>query len=199
LAIILNNSVFIHIPKTGGKTISNILMSCVDSAQYYGDPVYDAHKSPDLGLPVFAFTRDPITWLHSVWHHRARKKKNKNGQRFNWQKVHRLERECKSYFFLKFMMNVSSNQGVITEYYDDFLSKYENVLFGKVESLSDSLVNILSYFNESFDEERLRDLAQQIHNPTDRKGIQKPNSYQSAYFDSRLRYTHKEFYEKHNY
>ena len=107
MAIELPNSVFIHVPKTGGRWVKDMLLNYVEGAKPIGDAVYDSHNTPEIyGKPCFAFLRHPMTWVHSLFHHRAKKKANRNGHQWNWQEQLRLEKECKAENYEDFLNNV---------------------------------------------------------------------------------------------
>ena len=72
MAIELKNSVFIHVPKCGGRSITQILQRFVPNYKVLGDVMYDAHDTPDTDKQVFGFIRHPATFIHSIWTHRAR-------------------------------------------------------------------------------------------------------------------------------
>lgn len=143
----LSKSVFVHIPKCGGRWATQaLLQNC--HAHHIGDPIYDAHMSPETNLPVFCVVREPALFAHSLWHHRARKKTNKYGASFNWQSYLKLERECQSESYLKFMENVANCNDAVTDYYRHYVGKYSDLHVAKMESLAEDLVNILSKLGE---------------------------------------------------
>ena len=47
MAIKLKNSMFIHIPKCGGRTIKQMLKKYVAGAEVVDDDIYDSHATPD--------------------------------------------------------------------------------------------------------------------------------------------------------
>lgn len=179
MAIILNNSLFLHFPKTGGKWVSKMLIDHVEGSKFVGDPIYDAHKSPEVfDKAPFIFTRYPSSWLHSLWHHRARKKANKFGSRFNWQNNHRLERECGSDNFDTFVSNVLSNTSCIYDYYSDFTYIYKDVKYLKYENLAENLCSFLNDFDEKFDKESILKSSKKYENTTKRGFFKSPNKFQ---------------------
>lgn len=178
MAIILSNSLFLHFPKTGGKWVSKMLIDHVEGSKFVGDPIYDAHNSPDVFDKIpFIFTRHPASWLHSLWYHRARKKANKFGSKFNWQKKHRLERECGSDDFDTFISNVLSNVGCIYDYYSDFTHIYKNVEYIKYENLAHGLCSFLEDCSEKFDKESILNSSSKYENTTKRGFFKSPNKF----------------------
>ena len=79
MAVELKNSMFIHVPKTGGRWVKQMLFNYVEGAKAVGDAVYDSHNTPMTHKQTFAFLRHPMTFVHSLFHHRARKKSNTRG------------------------------------------------------------------------------------------------------------------------
>ncbi len=157
MAISLQNSLFIHFPKTGGKWVSKMLIDYVKGSSFVDDPIYDAHKSPAWDKSVFFFVRQPDTWLRSLWYHRARKKKNKFGKSFNWQTKHRLENVCQSNEYEKFIDNVINNSNCLYDYYQDFIGVYhsDQLIWGHYENLCDDLIKILTINQEVFDKKAI--------------------------------------------
>jgi hypothetical protein len=156
MAIELKNSVFIHIPKCGGRKITNLLLKYVDESKIIGDRVYDAHGTPDTDKQVFAFVRHPATFIHSLWNHRSRKKSNYLGDQWNWQMYLRLEKECGSSNYETFVNNIVNGKNYILDYYEYYTKPYQNVQYGKMENLIEDLIFILNTNNEKFDEDGIR-------------------------------------------
>lgn len=143
-----------------------MLIDYVEGASFIGDPIYDAHKSPEWNKAVFFFVRQPDTWLRSLWYHRARKKGNKFGKSFNWQTNHRLENECKSNNYEKFIDNIINTPDCLYDYYQDFIGKYrpEQLIWGQYENLCEDLIKILNINNENFDEKAIRNNKNKLIN-----------------------------------
>jgi hypothetical protein len=158
MAIKLQNSVFVHIPKTGGRWVAQRLQA-VKGYACIGDPVYDAHVAPDVDMPVFAFVRHPVTMLNSLWKHRSRKHANRRHKDWNWQQDHRLERECGCEDYFTFFENVAARPGIVTEYYSEFIGKYTHATAWKMENLAEELIAALIYYEESFDANLIRSKA----------------------------------------
>ena len=74
MAIELKNSLFIHNPKCGGRTVKQMLKKYVSNCKVLGDDIYDSHATPDTGKQVFGFIRHPAT-LYIVYGHIEVKRK----------------------------------------------------------------------------------------------------------------------------
>ena len=155
MAIKLKNSMFIHVPKCGGRTIKKLLMKYVAGAEIIGDDIYDSHATPDTDLKVFGFVRHPATFIHSLWTHRSKKKKH--GEAWNWQDYILLESECQSKDYNTFVENILKRENMVWHYYMHYLGKYKDPMIGKMENQPDSLIDILKANNEDFDEKRIRE------------------------------------------
>ena len=156
MAIELKNSMFVHIPKCGGRKITDLICNYVEEYSIVGDRVYDAHKTPDTDKQVFVFIRHPATFVHSLWKHRSKVKSNKNGQQWNWQNYIRLEKECGNSDYNKFVENILNGTDYVYDYYKHYTDKYPDVQFGRMENLVEDLIDILKKNGEVFDEERMR-------------------------------------------
>jgi hypothetical protein len=151
MAVEFPNSVFIHIPKCGGRWAKETLNKYVKGYSTIGDPIYDSHSFPDTDKPVFCIVREPAMFAHSLWHHRARKKSNKHGHAFNWQEYLRLENECQSEDYDTFMENVANCKNGVHEYFQHYIAKYETVYCARLEKLGKELCHILESLGEEFD------------------------------------------------
>ena len=165
MAIELKNSMFIHVPKCGGRTVKQMLKKYVAGAKVIGDDIYESHATPDTNLQVFGFIRHPATFIHSLWTHRSKKKGH--GDAWNWHPDILLEQECQSKDYNKFVENILNKQNMVYHYYMHYLGKYKDPMIGKMEDLPNSLINILKANNEDFDEKRIRDNIY-VHGANDR-------------------------------
>ena len=154
MAIELKNSMFIHVPKCGGRTVKQMLKKYVAGAKVLGDDIYESHATPDTNKKVFGFIRHPATFIHSLWTHRSKKKGH--GDAWNWHPDILLEQECQSKDYNTFVNNILSKQNMVYHYYMHYLGKYENPMIGKMEDLPNSLISILKQNDEDFDEEGIR-------------------------------------------
>lgn len=176
MAIQLQNSTFIHIPKTGGIWTKRCLERHADIRSNHDFPDYfkaleqyskGAHLTPDIddNKGVFLFVRKPCDWLGSLFSHR----KYKN---WNWDDRNELELRCKSDNFDGFIDNVCRNEGVVEEYFNQYIRKYEinnDLQIGRQENLCDDLIKILHYFNEPFDRRGIKRMALRKHNKSSKK------------------------------
>jgi len=155
MAIELKNSMFIHVPKCGGRTVKQMLKKYVSGAKVLGDDIYESHATPDTDKQVFGFIRHPATFIHSLWTHRSKKKGH--GDAWNWHPDILLEQECQSKDYKTFCDNILSRKNMVWNYYQHYLGKYENVQYCKMEQLPDALIHVLKLNNEDFDEKAIRE------------------------------------------
>ena len=185
MAIELKNSVFIHVPKCGGRSITQILQRFVPNYKVLGDVMYDAHDTPDTDKQVFGFIRHPATFIHSIWTHRARKKANKFGHVWNWQPYLRLESECGDQDYNKFVENILNGKDYVLDYYMHYLGKYNNPQIGKMENLLDDLIKFLKENNEDFDEDGIKNYST-VHGANN-KSTNKPVSLSSSMNEDQIK------------
>lgn len=165
MAIELKNSLFIHNPKCGGRTVKQMLKKYVKNCVVLGDDIYESHATPDTTKQVFGFIRHPATFVHSLWTHRSKKKGH--GDEWNWHPDIRLEQECKSKDYNTFVENIISKENIVWDYYQYYFGKYSNVQYCKMEQLPVSLIHVLKLNNEDFDEQAIVDNIY-VHGANDR-------------------------------
>ena len=166
MPIELKNSMFIHVPKCGGRTVKMMLKKHVLNSKVVGDDVYESHATPPTNKQVFGFIRHPATFIHSLWTHRSKKKVH--GDCWNWQPYLRLEKDCQSSNFNQFVENVLRGKNYVLDYYEHYLGKYKNAQYCKMEDLPNSLISVLKQNNEDFDEEAIRENIY-VHGANDRE------------------------------
>ena len=165
MAIELKNSLFIHNPKCGGRTVKQMLKKYVKNCVVLGDDIYESHATPDTSKQVFGFIRHPATFVHSLWTHRSKKKGH--GDEWNWHPDIRLEQECQSKDYNTFVENVIGKENIVWDYYQHYFGKYPNVQYCKMEQLPTSLIHVLKLNNEDFDEQAIVDNIY-VHGANDR-------------------------------
>ena len=165
MAIELKNSLFIHNPKCGGRTVKQMLKKYIKNCVVLGDDIYESHATPDTTKQVFGFIRHPATFVHSLWTHRSKKKGH--GDEWNWHPDIRLEQECQSKDYNTFVENVISKENIVWDYYQHYFGKYSNVQYCKMEQLPVSLNHVLKLNNEDFDEQAIIDNIY-VHGANDR-------------------------------
>ena len=111
MAIELKNSMFIHVPKCGGRTVKQMLKKYVAGATVLGDDIYESHATPDTDKQVFGFIRHPATFIHSLWTHRSKKKGH--GDAWNWHPDILLEQECQSNDYNTFVEKILTSSEMI--------------------------------------------------------------------------------------
>ena len=185
MAIMLRSgAVFLHIPKTGGSWVTQVLKDCgllrfrfshkhadmrrvLDSPRLYRYQHWK--RSARFGLswhmPVadafkFCFVRHPLDWYRSWWQYMSKhgwpvfSKKRLNGRR-DWHPTAKLE-DIQDVDFQRFMHKVVDCQpGFVSRMFDSFATP-EIHFVGRQERLVDDLIHVLRLLNERFDEDRIR-------------------------------------------
>ena len=140
-----------------------------------------------------------MTFVHSLFHHRARKKANKYGNQWNWQEDIRLERKCQAEDYETFLTKIVENKNVVKDYYDHYtLNHYPYIQFGYMERLCDDLIMIMDGIEEKFDEPSIRTHSKLIiggRDPSKSITVQEAmikEEYLKAMYESE-----KELFERH--
>lgn len=101
MALRYNNSVYIHIPRTGGRYIRRTIRENRRETDFI-EELGDSHCLPcsisldlkkDFGY-TFAFVRNPLTWLQSYWCLRMAK---------GWKEHHHIDSHCMDNDFREFV------------------------------------------------------------------------------------------------
>lgn len=123
VALILQNSAMVHIPKTGGTWIHGALFQqglvrgILHSPENYPHP--SSAQTRIFGLPMFCFVRHPVDWLRSFW---------ASGTRNKWQGVERIRFDKSPW---------SAFSACESERFEDFVAKYLETCPGEVGRLFD--------------------------------------------------------------
>jgi hypothetical protein len=156
--LMLPNSCFLHIPKTGGTWASRaIAASGIECEEYVADgtPHVNLANCPCPEKFKIAFVRHPLQFYQSFWRH-----KMKEG--WDWNNVE--ERECHSDDFQVFVRNaVEKYPGFCGYYYECFVGPVgaEIEFIGRQENLVNDLVEALKQAGEDFDEDVVRNYPPQ--------------------------------------
>lgn len=136
-----SNSVFLHIPKTGGTWVRNVLhASCkveVVGYSHIHNWAYARKKLPE-GIQAFCFVRHPATWLQSYWADR---------QIVGWGGDLPIAHDCQSDDFNEFARNVETiHPGYVSELFGKYTG--EGVWVGRCETLAINLAEFLRRLGE---------------------------------------------------
>lgn len=151
-AILKNNSIFLHVPKTAGNWVVEILKAHNLYEKDFKHKHSDAsrlqiiHEKVFKQSPfIFCFVRHPVTWFES-WYRYQRKRKFKkwahNGNMF-YHPCSNID-DCQDEDFNKFASNViDKSPGFISNMYYQFTRHSEFV--GKQENLIKDTLKIFNF------------------------------------------------------
>ena len=159
MTVLLRNSVFLHIPKTGGTWVRKALVDAGLSGalvrsrerdeayngtlrSWHNVPTWDAryHERPNR----FCFVRHPADWYRSYWAFRMWRK--------NWEiRENEFDHKCSSGEFPEFIDKVLQHypDGYVTWLYAYFANHCTFV--GKTENLPTDLLTALDLFEGKYD------------------------------------------------
>lgn len=203
MVVATKKSIFIHFPKNAGRWISETFIKNVKGSYYIGDSTYNAHELPSEinGKKVFICVREPSTWLHSLWHHRSRKKGLLGIRSFNWQYNFSLERKSKSRNFNKFLEKAVNLDNPLFEYYSQFIPNVDELYLIYFENLTNSLISFLEFCGEDFDKNGILECSRFPINTTkrgDQFNNQNDFKLNKRLFDKLFK-NNKKFFEFTNY
>ncbi|MBU0459048.1 sulfotransferase family protein [Patescibacteria group bacterium] len=167
MALALPNSVFFHIPRTGGTWVRHAIKNaeiksyevncffCKKSSEYnntsYFHNNFDTVNTSVLeGKFRFAFVRHPLRFYQSIWKYKMV---------CGWDKDNDFDMACASDSFEEYVDNCFkfSERGMVTSIYQWYLGEDLSYVdfVGKQEYLYLDLVTALTLAGENFDEEKL--------------------------------------------
>jgi hypothetical protein len=148
--LILPRSRFLHIPKTGGVWVSEVLKK-VSGLNYavceQWDGHLDLHHAPGQGLFTFAFVRHPLHWWRSYWAMRE------FGEWANaaWF----CDVQCRSSNYAYFIECVLDKcPGMCSDLFETYVGTPEAPIdfVGRQENLQEDLITALKLAGEVFNE-----------------------------------------------
>ena len=153
--LILKNSCFIHVPKTGGNWVRHALEAAQVEFEYYtvnGNAHLGFRECPQPGRFKFAFVRHPLGLYRSFWQYKMT---------YGWDEASALDRACRSQEFGTFIVNITTHfPGAYGHALDDLIGPAEAPIdfVGRYENLQEDLIRALTRAGESFNEARLREV-----------------------------------------
>ena len=157
--LVLPNSRFLHVPKTGGKWIKKAIIAAGIPYEEHFRPWGCQHitlleNPPHPELFTFAFVRHPLRYWQSYW-------RFKMG--VDWNDPHNgLDKKCRADDFETFMRNVLSMfYGECSKVYERFVGPPDDEIefVGKFENLVEDLITALALAGEKFDPRVIRATA----------------------------------------
>ncbi|TRX02896.1 sulfotransferase family 2 domain-containing protein [Candidatus Methylobacter oryzae] len=156
--LILQNSVFLHYPKTGGTWVRNAIaasgINCdnfaIDENIHLGlkeCPYQDKFK--------FTFVRHPVNLYRSYWQYKMT---------HGWDEKNPLDINCQSGCFQEFVRRVLDQYpGCYSKSFLDFIGHpdHEIEFIGRNENLVEDLITALRNAGETFDENAIKTFPRQ--------------------------------------
>jgi hypothetical protein len=175
MAIILTNSIFIHIPKCGGTWVkeslqnANLIKVKTPGSTKHASLVELRPKMPELLLSKkpFTFVRNPVTWWQSRWsdpYHRKHyfmdpiphsEKWCPNIKWFNAETMMRNDEQFED--FNKYMAWILEWRPAFYSEYFRFMTNVKKIAIGKYENLAGDLIEILYRLGENFDAQLIKE------------------------------------------
>lgn len=160
MALILRNSVFFHIPKTGGATVRACLRKAMGADRELGMDHSIPAEFPQVisAKAPFAFVRNPESWYLSFFGYRLQD---------NWilpMNAGRtaLDNYCQSNNFDEFIDKVYTRcHGYLTTLYGMFLDSPTVEDIGRTETLTEDLIRFLDKNNEPYKKSILMSIPRQ--------------------------------------
>ena len=189
MALLLNNNtIFLHIPKTGGDWVTNATskVGVVKGVYHHkhagfdrvvlNDPTHWCNKkwgrfdTPPKAAFTFCFVREPLEWLVSYWRYMVdigapKWASFRDGK--IWHPNVPID-ECWDTNFNKFVENVESKRpGYVTELFALY-TPYQVGFIGKQERLVDDLITVLDMTGQRYNKEALRNVPKNNASKTPR-------------------------------
>jgi hypothetical protein len=164
-AFVTDQTLFLHVPKTGGTWVTSAVLAAGIAAVAPDAPdhaaVYSEHGHALLGdVPEyghrfrFAFVRHPLDWWRSYWGHRMREG--------TWWEEIEIDRVAGHDDFGEFIRRVTRHlPGYLSSIYEQFVGTPADEIdfVGRYEHLADDLCIALRLAGETFNEAALRSAA----------------------------------------
>lgn len=167
MAILLPRSLFLHVPKTGGTWVREVLdvsglMRGETICMNNGEPFRRSGANhcffqtvPESLLHnrfTFAFVRHPLTWYQSYWAYRMETEWSNSAD------------QVRSYNFNEYIrMRVKYLPGFLSRYYRKYCEREDGIrlsFIGQYEHLTSGLIRALSEADESFSVSTIVSIAQ---------------------------------------
>ncbi len=172
MAILLKcGAIFLHIPKTGGNWIADVLEDQNLVFAHFGEKhanltqilefekwfrVTSKYSKPNKPFFKFCFVRHPLTWYESWFKMQTTQGWPNWGDDSNIWHPNAMLDGLDSPDFEIFITNVLKRRpGYVTELYGWYTTPGIHFV-GRYENLADDLITVLKFLNVRFDEEKLR-------------------------------------------
>ena len=152
MTLIMKNCAFVHIPKTGGMWVRQVIGESPDipvfcnvrvvldlqTTEGQGNTQHNVPLNRIENKPIFCFVRNPITWYRSYWAHK--------GYKAAWSGSNSFDKGVHSDNFSEYIDKVLTYEGYTKQLFDFYTQHATRV--GLFENLASDLVSILTEFEE---------------------------------------------------
>lgn len=189
--LILPNSCFLHVPKTGGSWVKKAILAAGIPAREHSIDGYTHLGIVDCPEPAkfrFAFVRNPLALYRSYWQFKMT---------VGWDAANALDQRCQSDDFGVFVQNVlDAYPGIYARTLHDFVGPPEAPIefVGRYENLVEDLVTALSLAGEHFDAAAIRTLP-----PYNVSNKQKAPANYTPQLEAAVRAAEAEVFERFGY
>lgn len=174
MTIILPNSTFLHIPRTGGTWVRRVLSenrlieselrseTRQESSEY---SVNSWHMVPENVSNAFCFVRHPATWYQSYWAYKQ--------DTSSWSHTNPFDQQCADDYFLEFVKKALASYpvGYVTWLYEFYT---ENSGFvGRQENLRNDLIAALQWAGEDYALDGIESITPKNVSTAERRGLAK--------------------------
>lgn len=191
-----HSRVFLHVPKTGGTWVREVLNRIGVYTEDAGHQHDNYEQSKELRRRFLRFTvlRNPWDWYASYWAHRCKEQWTPH-----WLLI---DNACRSYSFPSFLsMVVAYHPGFLTRLYDSYAPELDESLppieVFKTRTLTEDFTQYLDAMKIQFDPKDVRELGK-VNSIAHTKKVRKAVRY-TSFLTSRVERSERDVIAKYGF